>query len=318
MLHPTMTRHLLWLACCSLLTQAYSQHRIDTAYATSIGGIRQWIVAKGDDRSKPVLLWLHGGPGGSALGYAKKITGKLQADFVVVHWDQRGTNKTEALNASNTPTLAAMNHDVKEIVAHLLQTFKQERIYIVGNSWGGYLALQAARHYPQLLHACILVSGTVYGLESEQLSLQFVKHEANHSNNEQAIQEVAQINVPFKTAKDLYLLRKWLFAFHGSKVSKAIMPENNFLPLATKWLNVINDAWAFNPCSEMDSVACPMYFLVGKNDFITRPAITARFYEQLKAPQKQLYWFDTGHMLTTEEPQKMQEVISGILLKAPR
>jgi hypothetical protein len=36
---------------------------VDEASYVSIGGIKQWVTIRGEDRSNPVLLFLHGGPG---------------------------------------------------------------------------------------------------------------------------------------------------------------------------------------------------------------------------------------------------------------
>lgn len=50
-----------------LSNQAFGQASIDTAEIFSIGGIRQFVRIKGKDISKPLLLFLHGGPGSSLM-----------------------------------------------------------------------------------------------------------------------------------------------------------------------------------------------------------------------------------------------------------
>ena len=63
-----------------------------------INGIDQWVSIKGN-RSKPVILFLHGGPGSPLSPYNDAIYGDWEKDFIIVQWDQRGTGKTYGRNA---------------------------------------------------------------------------------------------------------------------------------------------------------------------------------------------------------------------------
>lgn len=290
---------------CNIIAQV----PVNRSYSVQIGGIAQWIEMRGNDTSKPLLLWLHGGPGGSALSIAETATKKLRNDYIVVHWDQRGTGETDQLNKPGPLTLWRMNADVQEMIAYLLKTFNRDKLFLLGHSWGGYLALQAANTNPQQLAACILVSPSIYGDESEQVSLDYITTQAKQKNNKDALAEIATIQVPIKDANDLWLLRKWLFTFHGIKPSKALLPEHKFMPLAEKWFQVIADFERFNPFDLIRQINCPLFFIIGKHDFITHPQIAERFYQQVNAPVKQWYWFDTGHMLVTEQPDRFQQVV---------
>jgi pimeloyl-ACP methyl ester carboxylesterase len=66
---------------------------IDEERFVRIAGIDQWITIRGQDRSNPVLLVLHGGPG-SPESYLVRQFLPLERHFVVVQWDQRGSGKT--------------------------------------------------------------------------------------------------------------------------------------------------------------------------------------------------------------------------------
>src|SRR5687768_9786398 len=98
-------------------TVCLAQTSVDRQETILIGGIKQYITIKGKDASLPLLLFLHGGPGGSVMHYADNFTGKLQEHFVVIQWDQRQTGKTLQLNSSPTPlSLAVFETDTRELI----------------------------------------------------------------------------------------------------------------------------------------------------------------------------------------------------------
>jgi hypothetical protein len=71
----------------------HTPNGIDEAMYVKIGGIDQWIQIRGQDRNNPVLLCLHGGPGGSWLALTTLFL-PWEKEFTLVQWDQRGTGKT--------------------------------------------------------------------------------------------------------------------------------------------------------------------------------------------------------------------------------
>lgn len=288
---------------------------INKSEAVDIGGIKQWISIKGTDNRNPVLLFLHGGPGNSAMSYADKFTSELQKYFVVVQWDQRESGKTATLNVSDKPlSVEQMEDDAVQMINYLRSRFSQDKIYLVGHSWGGFLGLTIAASHPELLKAYIAVSPMVYQLESERLSLQWMINKAKEDNNQQALDELAKVRIPFEGGDQLYYHRSWLYKLMGNK-----FPSKEFVVTwSKKWLPLFNEASAVNFFEVAPEIQCPIYFFVGRKDYQTHYKLTEEYYNALKSPKKQLYWFnDSGHNLNTKEPKRFQEIIiKEILLKA--
>ena len=102
------------------------------------GGIDQWIQIRGQDRNNPVLLCLHGGPGGAWIPYTTTFV-PWEKDFTAVQWDQRGTGKTpETTGASIADTLSVdrMSQDGIEVAQNLRDHLQKQKIILLGHSRG--------------------------------------------------------------------------------------------------------------------------------------------------------------------------------------
>lgn len=303
---------LLLFASCWLAFPAASQP-IDTAYAVSIGGIRQWLSIKSNERNLPVLLFLHGGPGNSVISYADRFTHRLREHFVVVQWDQRESGQTATLNATPVPlTVDLMTSDAVEVINYLCREFGKQKIYLMGHSWGGFLGFMVTKLRPDLLAAYMPVCPMVNQRESERLALDWMKQRANESGNKTALQELSTVTIPFADGGQLYTHRKWLLHFAGSKTPD----RDKVLEWSKTWLALFNDASTYDLTVLMPEVQCPVFFFVGGRDYQTSTKLTTAYYTMLKAPKKELYVFEkVAHSVPTSDPSRLQKIVIDEVLR---
>ena len=62
----------------------------------------QWLSIRGRDRSNPVVLVLHGGPGGGNSPFLLQFA-PFEQRYTVVQWDQTGAGKTFRRNGHRLP-----------------------------------------------------------------------------------------------------------------------------------------------------------------------------------------------------------------------
>lgn len=280
--------------------------------AVEIGGIKQWVSIRGTDDNNPVLLFLHGGPGNSVMGYADKFTSELQKHFIVVLWDQRESGKTAELNHSSAAlTVSLMEEDAVEMINYLRSRFSQNRIYLMGHSWGGFLSLRIASSHPQLLLACFALNPMVYQLESDRLSLEWMRENAARQGNQEALRELSLIRIPFQNGEQLYYHRRWLAKGMGTKA-----PAKEFvLAWAKTWLTLFNEASSVNFFVAAPELNCPVFFFVGSKDYQTYGRLTEQYFNVVKAEKKDLFWFaNSAHNLNLTEPKKLQDIVISLSL----
>lgn len=298
-----------------------AQTTIDTTETLQIGGIKQVVRMEGEDRSKPLFLFITGGPGSEGIyDENRQYLGELEKHFTVVAWDQRDCGQTLKLNKSPIKlTVAVCENDAYELVTALLSQFHQKRLFVMGWSWGTVLGFYMADKHPEQLYAYMAVSPLVNQWQSERILLGELKRKAAQQKNARAIEELAKVKIPFENGLQNYYDRKWLRMFNGEGIDdttgfKKYFTENPEMIALAK-----EGSYTNLPVS-LPKVNCPVYFFVGRTDHQTNCLIAEKYYKQLAAPQKGLFWFEhSGHLIPVTEPALMQEdIITKVLPQITR
>ena len=309
--------------------------KINSLRKIKIGGIDQWILIRGNDSSKPLLLLVQAGPGFPLIHEAGYFEKKLHLEnhFVCVYWDQRGCGQSYSKNISpDSLTLKQMVADTNELAAYLKQQFNAAKIFIVGFSLGGTIAALSAFQIPENYQSVFVVGIDVKMDEAEQFAYSFAIEEARKRNNRKAMKELMQIGSPPHTEEKQFLTRvKWITNFGGinrSESYNSIMmstiknmlfsPEYNLRDvirtiqgMTFSQKHLLPRLAQLDLFKEITQLQVPIYFLQGIHDAASPYQTVYSFYEKLDARKgKRFITFNnSAHMPHYEEPAKFLNVL---------
>ena len=165
--------------------------------AVRLGGVDQAVMIRAADPDKPVLLYLSGGPGQSDLGSARALLEPLTADFVLAVWDQRGSGTSyAALDPTASVTLEQAVADTIELSEHLRDRFGEQKIYMLGESWGTTLGVLAVQARPDLFHAYIGSGQMVSQRETDRIIWRDLLAYADRTGNGAMYDQVLSLGEP--------------------------------------------------------------------------------------------------------------------------
>jgi proline iminopeptidase len=296
-----------------------------------IGGTRQWISVRGKDRHNPILLMIHGGPASPELPTSWWFQSGWEDYFTVVQWDQRGSGKSYEANDPGVvgPTLSLdrITEDAAEVVQYLRSHYAKPKIFVLGHSWGSVVGLSLAARHPEWLYAYIGMGQIISGQDNERVGYQRTLQEARARGNAQAVAELTAL-APYPEADGslprakLDAERKWSIAFGGLSHGHADLDYYFQLAELSPDYTASNidavdrgsqlslkplfaDLMKFDERDHLDW-RCPILLFEGKHDTTTPSEIAASWIKRVRAPRKQLIWFEhSAHMIMVEEPGRV-------------
>ena len=311
------------------LTRIVAPNGVQDTYKASIGGIDQWINVRGQDRSNPMILFVHGGPASPSMPTTWQWQRPVEEYFTVAHYDQRGVGKT--LRANDADKVAATIHidrfveDAIEVAEHLRSKYRQDKLILVGHSWGTIVATRAALKRPDLFHAYVGIGQVASVRENERISFDFGMEQARKHNTAEALKEMEAI-APYPgeqpiTRERIIVARKWPQYYGGLSAYRSdsryyysgpiLAPEYD----QSDWkainegslltLGRVLQEWSEVDFFKVKEFPIPIVQFLGRHDYTTPTEPVVKWMAQLKAPYKQSVWFErSAHMMPWEEPGK--------------
>lgn len=314
---------------------------IATLEKVELGGVEQWVILRGQDVTKPVLLFLSGGPGASEAARVLRFNQELEKHFVVAIWEQRGCGKSyPSSQPKSALTIEQYTADVIELSNLLRNRFDQEKIYLVGHSWGTIIGVYAAQARPDLFHAYVGTAQMVDVLETDQYIYQLMMEHSRHTGDTNFIRTLeAQGQPPYVGRNPVgpystLFGREYAVYEYPNIKDEEYRRDGDILLLMLKqpeygWLdrlyylmglmNTFNTVYP--QLQDMDfrddatHFDLPVYIILGRHDMNNPPHIPEDYFNRVDAPSKQLFFFeDSGHGMIWEEAGLFHQIMVNNVL----
>jgi pimeloyl-ACP methyl ester carboxylesterase len=293
-----------------------------------LGGHEQAISIRAADPDKPVLLYLSGGPGQSDIAFARALLQPFEQDFVVVVWDQRGSGKSyAALDPTTTYTLDALVGDTIALTDYLRERFAEDKIFLLGESWGSTLGVLAVQERPDLFHAYIGSGQMVSQRVTDQIIWRDLLAYADRTGNGELYDEVLTLGEP--PYRDTPWANSLILGYYGLLETPYTPPaayvargeasgvgqfglfgsEYSFVENANLIRGLVDMFSLMYPQlqdidfrTDVPELAVPVYVLDGKNELRGRRELAHEWFAQLTAPHKELITYENaGHAVVFEQ-----------------
>lgn len=303
----------------------------------TLNGRREWISIRGNSQDNPVLLFLAGGPGGSQMAAVRHDLSELEEYFVVVNWDQPGSGKSYGAISTNDITVDTYIEDGYALTKYLCETFNQEKIYIVGESWGSALGIFLIDKAPELYHAFIGTGQMVAFVETEIMDYELALELARENGDIKKIEKLEANGPPpyygsdvtWKSAEYLNYLSSYMA--QNPKIQNGgyntfrdlfsteygIIDKVNYLRGIVDTFNyVYPQLYDIDLRTDYTSLDVPVYFFLGRHDINAPTSLAAEFFKILNAPYKEIVWFEnSGHSPWINESSAFVQELLDVTIK---
>jgi len=250
-------------------------------------------------------IYVPGGPGQGYPSFELLGGNALEKNMQMVYMDQRGSGESEK---SENYHLDAMVQDIEELRQHL----KLDKVFLLAHSFGGIIAVNYAKKYPQHTKGLILSNITLHFLNNESLKEQI---EYGNSLLQQPNKAVPEDSLSAELSKISAALRKkrigYKFLTEDIETIKQMDKIDSLHPRIIDFgMAVISKPKEFpeyytDYAPVTKDIQVPTLIITGKKD----KAVGTQHYKTFQFPDQKVVSIDGGHLLYYE---KNREFVNAV------
>jgi proline iminopeptidase len=255
----------------------------------------------------PVIA-VNGGPGLThAYMVQNDVWKRIARKRLVVFYDQRGTGASKRLQAGAPQSMDAQVADLEAV----RQTLGLAKVVLVGDSYGGLLAMAYAASYPD--HVAKLVLSDSPGPSWK--SIVHVLPQVFPDIEEQNTQEEQRLGPSTDAAARAGLRNHFRMIFYSPEKRDAYMSQMGDLGYEPAVAEAVSKATAdLNLTSKLAGFRFPTLIITGRYDMNVAP-LTAWDLAHAIPGAKLVFFEHSGHLPSYEEADKYVAVLGDFLAK---
>ncbi len=272
------------------------------------------IVGSKPDEGKYPLLCLHGGPGMSH-DYLEPLGALIETGRQVVFYDQLGCGNSDH---PHDPSLWSVKLYVEEVAA-IRKSLGLDKVHLLGQSWGGFLAQEYMLTNPSGVLSLTLANSAsstkrwiseANRLRSElpdELQQVLIKYE--HAGTTQDPEYAAATDVYYR--RHLCRLDPWPECLHQTLKKMGRDPEVYNTMWGPSEFHCTGSLQNWDIEEKIHAISIPTLILSGRHDEST-PAINQILQESIQN-SKWVLFDDSSHTPHLEETEKYTQTLSQFL-----
>ena len=305
-------------------------------------GAKMPILVEGNTASGVIIVWVHGGPGGTSIGFQNDeyITKYLESEYAVAYWDQRASGGSQG---SFTPKLEFAHYveDLKKVIILIKHRYgTNSKVFLLSHSWGGLIvpAFLTENDNQSMVKGWINVAGTHNYYLNDSLTREALIKFGNeqiaaniHKKEWEKIVKDAEESVPdytLKTSTKLNLHANTTDRYiddietvPNSGLTQLLADKTGFSLLwalsnavATQVSDLPKDIMYAEYSTKLHLIKLPLICITGKYDFVCPRGLADEVIRKTSSTKKRLVILPhSGHLCMIHEPDTYyKEILSFV------
>jgi pimeloyl-ACP methyl ester carboxylesterase len=293
---------------------------IDKKFHVKSGGAELYIRVRGQDINKPVLLYLHGGPGeaNGPLLFQAYAGPELEKHFVVGYLHQRNTCMSPDAPVK-TLTIKQYVEDVDNIVIFLKEKFQKDKIFLLGHSFGGCLGCLYLLEHEDNISKFVSAGGAFSSTSIEKNGYHTVMELSKKANNQEAVNRLKTVGPPpYETFQEgivwrmlgMSILEEMNEGVAKNLQMSKVMSITEIESIDPEWLKksmiIANTMWSelstIDLEDDVQKIGIPMLLISGAKDIMVPFRILEKGYENYGGEKEYFILEKSNHMMFIDEP----------------